>query len=50
MQASISSEQVYDKLNNLTHFGRMDLPTLISRISLFPILGVLNGIFHFFSK
>ena len=29
-----------------THLGRMDLPTIISRTSQFPILGVL-GIFHF---
>ena len=26
----------------------MDFPTLISRMNLFPIFGVLGGIFHFF--
>ena len=30
------------------HLNQMDLPTLMSRTSLFPILGVLGGIFHFF--
>ena len=29
------------------HFRKMNLPTLISRVSPFLILGVLGGIFHF---
>ena len=49
MQASILYEQVHDKLNNLTLLRRMELATLISRMSPFPILGVLDGIFYFFS-
>ena len=31
----------------LTHLSRIDLPTIISRASLSPILGMLSGIFHF---
>ena len=30
---------------DLTYLSQMDLPTLISRMSLFPILGVLGDIF-----
>ena len=30
-----------------THLSRMDMPTIISRTSQFPILGVLGAIFHF---
>ena len=33
-------------LNLLTHLSLMDLPTLISKTSPFPILGALGGIFH----
>ena len=36
-------------LINLTHLSLMDLPTLISRMSLLPILGMLGSIFHFYS-
>ena len=32
----------------LTHFSLMDLPTLTSRMSPFPIKGMLGGTFHFF--
>ena len=32
----------------LTHLSRMYTPTLISRTSLLPILGVLGVFFHFF--
>ena len=32
----------------LTHLGRMDLPTLISRICILPIVGVFGDIFYSF--
>ena len=32
----------------LTHLSRYDLPTLISRMNPFPILGVLSGFYHCF--
>ena len=32
----------------LTHLSRMELPTLLSRMSPLPILAVLGGIFPFF--
>ena len=34
-------------LYRLTYLNRIDLPTLISRGSLFTNLGLLGGIFHF---
>ena len=34
----------------LTHFSHMDLPILISRTSLSSILGMLSGMFHFYSN
>ena len=36
------------KSYRLPHFSRMDLRSLIIRISLFPILAMFGGIFHFF--
>ena len=35
---------------SLTHLSRMNFPISISRTSLFQILGVLGGIFHFYSN
>ena len=35
---------------NLTYLSRINLPTLISRTSPFPILGVLGVIFHIYSN
>ena len=34
----------------LTHYSKMDLPTLISWTSPFQNLGVLGGIFHFYQN
>ena len=33
---------------SLTHLSRMNFPISIGRMSLFQILGVLGGIFHFY--
>ena len=36
--------------SRLTHLCRMHFPILINWTSLFPILGLLGGIFHFYSS
>ena len=36
-------------LTILTHLSRMNFPIPIRRTSLFQILGVFGGIFHFYS-
>ena len=33
---------------HLTHLSRMNFPICISRTSLFQVLGVLAGVFHFY--
>ena len=51
----LSFEPVFDitikmkYVHPLTHVSQMDFPISIDRISLFQILGVLSGIFHFYS-
>ena len=44
-ETTFSSMQYFDCL---THLSRMNFPIAISRTSLFPILGLLGGIFHFY--
>ena len=38
------------KFSDLTHLSRMNFPISISRMSLFQILEVLGGNFHFYSN
>ena len=35
---------------SLTHLSRMNFPFSVDRMSLFQMLGVLGGIFHFYLK
>ena len=44
-----SKETTHDQERRtaLTHLSRMNFPISIGRMSLFQILGVLGGIFHF---
>ena len=41
---------MWSMIMTLTYKSRVDFPTLISRTSPFLILGVLDGIFHFYSN
>ena len=38
------------KLLFLTHLSRMKFPSIINWTSPFPMLGLLGGIFHFYSN
>ena len=44
----VCSEKNQISLGTLTHLSQMNFPISIVRTSLFQILGVLCGIFHFF--
>ena len=41
---------IYLNTLRLTHFSRMEFPTDINWNSPYPILGLLGGIFHFYSE
>ena len=47
---SIQSREICSRNRYLTHLSRMNFPISIGRTSLFQIIGVLSGIYHFYSN